>query len=61
MVFLLPLTPFLLVCVCVCVCVLHHGQAEAAVEGSGDDFEMPAGLELRLCPKCNARIEKNEG
>ena len=57
MVFLLPLTPFLLVR----VCVLHHGQAEAAVEGSGDDFEMPAGLELRLCPKCNARIEKNEG
>ena len=32
-----------------------HGQDEA------DADMLAAGLQIRLCPKCNTRIEKNEG
>ena len=32
-----------------------HGRDEA------DADMLAAGLEVRLCPKCNTRIEKNEG
>jgi len=43
------------------IAALRDAESAAAAGENAQDLAAPEGLELRLCPRCHVRIEKNEG